>query len=837
MIRFALSFLLGIACLILFHDISSPVWRYLFIACSVCLLILCFRPAWRQNSPVAVLAYLAGLSLAGWHATDYLDHRLDESLAGKDILLSGVVTGLPKSEKHVTRFNFELDESSQYYSDKYFPQKLKLSWYYGSRIQPGDRWQLLLRLKPPHGFMNPGGFDYEGWLYQHGIHATGYVRKSELNRKLEQNASHAFVSDGFIQRTRVTINRHIASSLSEEADGLVGIIQALATGSRDNITKDQWNTLVATGTNHLMAISGLHIGLAALFAYTAFFFLCKRLVPVAVLKKIPAQHLATMMALISASSYAVLAGMSIPTQRALLMLLTFSVASLLRRNSHPMNSLALAMIIVLLLHPASVLSAGFWFSFLAVAVIIAAYQQGLGERPWWQQLIVLQITLSVALSPVSAGVFQQVSLVSPLANLFMVPFVSFLVVPVVLLAMLLSPVTQELSAVLLRCAHWLLEAAWTVLEGLSASTNSLFILNVPPLWLLLIFVGIICLIFPGLLASLMRDRVRVLSPMAIRALCLPCFMPLLLDFNAGIKHGDYLLDVLDVGQGTAVVVRTRSHTLVYDTGAALGAKLDAGASVVVPFLRNAGIRQLDKLIISHGDNDHIGGARSILKAYPDSEVLGQQLDKIGSITSTPCRSGERWHWDGVDFEFLHPVQAVPRFKKSNNFSCVLRIAAAGGVTLLTGDIEARIEKSLLEKSALLDADILLVPHHGSRTSSTKKFVSAITPHFAVITAGHRNRYRLPSTKVIRRYESAGSAVLISGRSGTISFEIDAENGVSQPVRYRQQHARYWHHVLNPAVRSLSDGVKTTYGRPLKSSKMSLSQALQQPGPISKNNSE
>ena len=760
----ALSFLAGILSLNLFADLPGNT-LYAALAVTAVVWYLGKNRSYEKVARCPVV-FLFGMCWAQIHAENYLQHVLDEELAGTDVTIIARVSDIPVKHETLQRFVAQVEAfNADGYTGR-LPGHLRLSWHYGEPVRAGETWRFRVRLKPPHGFMNPGGFDYEAWLFQRGIHGTGYVRDSELNRRLRE----APLLDA------AGVRQQAASGIATALQGsdYAGLVAALAVGDRAAIDAAQWKVLINTGTNHLMAISGLHIGLAAVFGYGLF----RRLVPARVMRYLPAQHAAMIGALPVAAGYALLAGFAIPTQRALLMLVCVAGAALFRRNTRPLNVLFVALFLVLLWDPAAVLSAGFWFSFLAVAVIFLAVT-GRDARSRWLQWGWIQLVIALALAPLSLYLFQQVSLVSPLANMIMVPFVSLLVVPLVLLGVLLMAVSETAAAVLLGAAARLFELVWPALQWLSDCSCSHWIGTQPSL-----FVTLMALCGIGVLLAPRIRRWRIAGVLLL--------VPVLAWRPPLPADGAFRVDILDVGQGLAVVVRTRSRTLVYDTGARFSDRLDSGSAVVLPFLRHEGIGHVDLLLISHGDSDHIGGAPAVLAAYPRTPLLGQGTGGLAAASSLRCAAGQAWEWDGVVFSVLHPDDAV--YTATNNRSCVLRIEGRGGSVLMTGDIERKVEDRLLRDStADLGADLLIAPHHGSNTSSQRRFIEAVSPQTVVFAAGYRNRYRFPASAVVRRYAELGVAMHVTGLAGTIRVEVDPQRGVSPVHRYRDTHRKYWHH--------------------------------------------
>jgi competence protein ComEC len=770
MFSIALCFLAGILSLNLCSDLPGQLTYVVFAALAAA--------SWlsrRLRYAVicrALTIVVFGICWAQLHASHYLARVLPETLAGTDLLVTGRIDDIPVTDANVQRFFVDIDRFEDEQHERPLPKRIKLSWYDGEPVRAGETWRFNVRLKPPHGFLNPGGFDYEAWLMQNGVHATGYVRNGEVNRKLTS----AVAYDSAAMRQHIA--ERVGTLLGDSA--FTGLITALAVGDRSAIEQDQWQVLINSGTNHLMAISGLHIGLAAAFGY----WLCRWLVPVRLMHWIPAQHAAMLGALVFALIYAMLAGFAIPTQRAVLMLICTVGALLLRRQSRPHNVLAFALIIVLLWDPASVLSAGFWFSFLAVAAIFYTL-----AGPWaqsrWFKWVWLQLVIALSLSPLSLFMFQQTSLVAPLANLIMVPYVSFLVVPLVLIGVLMLPWSTAASGLFFSVAEVLFSYIWPVVQWLAALPYSHWLKAQPGIALtLLALMGVAILLAPGV--RLWRAAgVLLLLPAATWQPRVPA-------------AGAYELHVLDVGQGLAIVIRTQAHTLVYDTGARFSSSFDSGRAVLLPFLTNKGVDNIDLLLISHGDGDHIGGAASVLQAYPQTPVLGQGIESLDAAHSAYCAAGQQWVWDQVVFSLLHPDDTD--YTLSNNRSCVLKVEGQGGSVLIAGDIEKKVERRLLSRHRqALSADILIAPHHGSSTSSSRGFIHAVSPQIVIFAAGYRNRYKFPTAEVAARYTEFGSSMVMTGHSGAVSIDLHPQRGIDGVQRYRDSHRKYWRHV-SPKLR-------------------------------------
>ncbi len=722
---------------------------------------------------LGVLAFLAlGFAWAAWRADIRLADALGAEWEGRDIEVIGVVATLPQDFSQGTRFEFAVEKPLT--ATAIVPQRIMLSWYQGQRdgeefvrqpLRPGERWQMTVRLKRPHGNANPGGFDYEAWLLERNIRATGYVRQNPPQRLGEMVWQPEYV----VERLRHGVRASFADMLPAERYPWAGILVALVIGDQRAIQGDLWTTFNRTGTTHLMSISGLHVTMvAALFALLAG--RVWRRVPALALR-LPAQRAALLAGCLAAFLYVLLAGFAVPAQRTLYMLLVAALAMGAGRVIAPSRTLCLALLVVLLLDPWAVLAAGFWLSFAAVGALLYVGAAVVGEAGGWGERIrawgIVQWAATLASLPILLLVFQQFSLVSPLANAVAIPVISFIVTPLALLAAVIPwwPIAALAHAVL----GWLMVflewcAAWPVWQA-----------PAPPLWAALVAgLGVaICLLPRGMPGRLLG--VVLLLP----AIFWPVARP---------AEGEAWVTVLDVGQGLAVIVRTRDHTLVYDPGPLYSAESDAGQRVVVPYLRSLGVGTVDVLMVTHRDSDHAGGMSSVKSAL----AVGAVVSSLGDAGSEPCRNGQNWSWNGVRLAVLHPeTQDYAETRKSNNLSCVLRIDAGGRRMMLTSDIEARDELALLRRDpAALRADVLLVPHHGSRTSSTPEFIAAVWAPDVMIPVGYRNRFGHPKADVVARYEATGSRLWRTDRDGALRVTLDGQGVVVKS--WRNERRRYWH---------------------------------------------
>lgn len=748
-----------------------PAWAS-WLACGVLLGLssLISRQLLVRLLAVAACAAI-GFAWAAWRADVRLSDRLGAEWEGRDVELVGLVASLPQVFEGGMRFEFDVTGKPD---NAVLPDRIMLSWYQGRRqdgreesitVHPGERWHFTVRLKRPHGNANPGVFDYEAWLLERNIRATGYVRTDPEPRLAGGVWQPGYAVEGLRQHVRDAF----ATILPEVDYPFVGVLVALAVGDQKAIQGELWNTFNRTGTTHLMSISGLHVTMVAAMFGWLISAVWRRQPALAV--RFPAQKAGLLAGCLAALFYALLAGFAVPAQRTLYMLMVAAGASLSSRIVAPGRVLALALLVVLLVDPWSVLAAGFWLSFCAVGALLYVGSAQVGGAVGWREKLRswggVQWAATLASLPILLLVFQQFSLVSPLANALAIPVVSFVVTPLALLAAVLS--------------WWpILALAHLVLAGLMSFLGwcadwPVWVAPAPPLWAAVAAgLGVVICLLPRGVPGRWLGGVFL-----IPALFWPVDKP---------PAGSAWITVLDVGQGLATVVRTREHTLIYDPGPLYSAEADAGQRVVVPYLRAQGLSRIDTMMVTHRDSDHSGGAASVLSAMTVGDVSSSISGSIGER----CIAGQQWEWEGVVFEVLHPAsEAYGKEARPNNLSCVLQIEAGGRRMLLTSDIEAADEAALLARHAQrLPADAMLVPHHGSKTSSTPNFIEAVGAKDVIIPVGYRNRFGHPKAEVVARYEEAGATIWRTDRDGALRLRL-AGDGVSI-VAWRQEHRRYWH---------------------------------------------
>ena len=734
---------------------------------------------WLRPLGLVLLAALCGFFYAAWRADLRLAHTLPAAWEGRDAVLTGRVLGLPETAPNGLRFVFDTDRVNT--PGAVLPARIQL----GAFVRPGetppplkagDCLQLTARLYRPHANLNPGGFDYQAWLLERDIRATGHLVGMPLNTTGCAGSARAA-----LDRARDAIRQHLQAGLGDAP--YAGVVVALAVGDQDAIPASQWTLFRQTGVSHLFSVSGLHITLFSALVFAAVGWIWRRIPPLNL--RVPAQRAGIGLGLAAAAGYAALAGFGIPAQRTLFMLAGAAVVALLDRTPSPSRLLAAALAAVVLIDPWAALAPGFWLSFGAVAALLFAGMGSRQPKPVWRAWIEAQWAVTLALTPLLLALFHEVSLVSPLANAVAIPLVSLGAVPLALLASVLPWAWPA------QLTHLVVAGVMAFLEQLAALPHPVYNGASPG---------------PAALALALAGAGLLLLPRGFPArwlglvLCLPLFWPRL----PMPEPGALWLTVLDAGQGEAVLVRTRHHALVVDTGPRYASGEDAGARVVAPALWHLGINRLDGLVVSHDDIDHAGGAASLIASHRPDWLLTSlaglpraQLSDPGSrlLDAAPralaCQAGQTWQWDGVNFQVLHPPAhqyAHPGYG-DNDRSCVLRIDTANGSVLLPGDVERLSEMNLLERRMPLKADVLVAPHHGSRSSSTPDFLAAVAPRLVVIPVGHRNRFGHPHPEILARYRALGAEIARTDRHGAVEIRLGPEG--MRVVRAVDVERRYW----------------------------------------------
>ncbi len=765
------------------------------------------RLRWRPAATTALTlgaAALAMFAVCGLRAVAFAEQGLAPALEGRDIRVTGVVATMPQSNEAGSRIRINVESAHLYGTPVQLPPRIEVAWYGGAfrdaagvvdlqRPAPaliaGERWAMTVRLKAPHGLRNPHGFDAELWMWEQGVQATGYVRAGPRD---EPPAWMAATWRHPVERARQAVRDAIRERLvhgAEDADPartrLAGVVAALVTGDQRAIDRADWDVFRATGVAHLMSISGLHITLFAWLAALVVRALWRRSTRLCL--AVPAPSAALAAGVVLATAYALFSGWGVPAQRTVIMLATVALLQL-SGNRWPWPQVwLLACAAVVVADPWALGQAGFWLSFVAVGMLFAtnsvaagAYQSSAGRH--FYALFREQWVVTLALTPLSLLLFGQVSLVGFGANLVAIPWVTLVVTPLALGGVLWPPLwslaalsLQPLAAML----QWLAQWPWAVV-----------FLPAAPLW-----AGLLAVAGGGLLAMRL--------PRGLRVAALMLLWPALGWYPVRPVPGQFEVLAADIGQGNAVLVRTASHTLLYDAGPRFSRESDAGHRVLVPLLRSLGER-VDILMLSHRDADHTGGAAAVLAQQPQAQLVGS-LDAENALHAVrpvrPCLAGQRWEWDGVVFEVLHPRPGDEgiRALRPNALSCVLRIVAPGGnapAAMLVGDIETLQEHALLERGVNLKADLLLVPHHGSRTSSSPGFLDAVQPRTALVQAGYRNRFGHPAEDVMQRYRVRGIEVVESARCGAATW---ASSSPAVVACERDTGRRYWQHRVVPTV--------------------------------------
>ncbi|RBP50834.1 DNA internalization-related competence protein ComEC/Rec2 [Arenicella xantha] len=752
---FLVLFFLGVSTTLALRQLPLLDWRFVGVLLLVPLLLSVrfwfIRP---------LLSLSLGFFWAVMHFSDHGEAMLPREYQNVDFVVIGEVVGLPQQRGADIKFELKINRiASSLPLSQLIGRKIQLSCYRCPKtIKADQRWQFTVRLKRPYGYASWGAFDYQKYQFRHQLVARGYVRESSEAQLLGTLGRSV---NGWRERLREQLEAHIEPGVGRS------MILALALGDKSSFSATQRQTLQTSGVAHLMAISGLHVGLVFMFTSQLFAWV---LWPFArVFIRVPRQSLVMWPAMAAAIMYSALAGFAVSTQRALIMLLVYVLCRLLVRRLSLTQVLLRAIAVLMLLDPFSVLDTGFWLSCGAVWVIAISTQPHANVSLIW-----LQPKLWIGMMPITSLFFGQVSLVSPMVNLVLVPVFCVVLIPLTLIAIcLLSIGAESLAAWSLGVLAIVYQQIYQGLEWVASL--ALARAFTPPLaiwhWLLV-----------GLLigASYLRSWC---APWLAAALVLAII------FNPSFGESNKLRVVLlDVGQGLALVVESDDQVLVYDVGPKYSSGFSTADAVLLPYLRYRGITAIDTLIISHADMDHIGGLGDLLEAFPVHRTYTSRLDKVPA--SQPCEAGHSWSMGATQLRFLSPDAGTP--VGSNNRSCVLMLEHAGVRVLLTGDIEKQVERYLFRKpDSDLSADIMLVPHQGSKTSSTREFVDAVDPQLALVAAGYLNHYGHPHATVLERYYERQVSVMSTIESGSILLEIDNDDW--RVSSYRQLAQRFWHY--------------------------------------------
>jgi competence protein ComEC len=721
----------------------------------------------------------------GW-SSYYLNQQLPAELIKQNVEVVGQVASIPqRSAQHVS-FNFRVQEVTFNQQSYSAPKFIRLSWYKNGYskipvtipdLKVGQTWRFVVRMKPPYSFSSPGALDFSQHLFAKRIGATGYVYTQYPTELLSTEVG---IQD-YINHIRERVWRDLLDVFQGGAQ--TGMVSAFVLGETSNITPEEWRILQMTGTTHLIAVSGLNIGLIAVMVLMMVHFVWRH-IP-ALTERYPPKIVGSFVGLVAGFIYTALAGFAIPTQRALIALAVVMLGIIQLRSSAHIYVFATAVTLILLYDPLATLSMSFWLSYLAVAAIFYLMAgrtfrtNDLTTKCY--QWMYFQFAISLLLAPLTLWFFQQAPLISPLANAVATPWVSFVVVPLSLLGSLFLYIWKSLGIEILRLATYAMQGVWHVLVWMSEWPYANWEYSINKTWIFIsVIIGVLLLLLPRGISGRWYGLIGL--------------FPLCLTANPQPEYGEVWLDVLDVGQGLSTVVRTQNHILIYDTGDDFSERLNAGSAIVLPFLRKQGANKIDALILSHDNKDHTGGTPAILERVPvDTIYVGEKLKFIKSKT-LPCEAGQQWEWDGVLFMMLHPEPEDKLEHKwdDNDASCVIRISAGLHSVLLTGDIESAAEKSLLKKRpGQLTSNIIIAPHHGSRSSSTVKFIQQVNPQYVIFPAGYLNRFNFPNEKIVARYEQQGVTQFTTATLGTIHVEFNA-NSMSIPTGYRQEYQRYWH---------------------------------------------
>jgi len=727
-------------------------------------ILLPFLMFFNSTRPLAIL--IAGVLFAEYTAIDQQSWQFPQAVTGDNHLLIGKIEDLPHYNGNIVRFAFRVSHLNHQSITDNKTIKFRLSCYRNCpQFKPDQKWQLLVRLKPVNGYMNPGGFDYEKWLYSKQFKATGYILSSTQNKLIS--------TDKGIDSLRFNIKKYFLQHLDDQK--IVGSAVALTLGDKSLLQNQHQQILAKNGLSHLLAISGLHIGLSAIPGFLFAGFLWRKIRFVQKISRIQFQWF---VCIIPALFYTALSGFGLPACRAMIMLLVFAFMQMVAGCGSAHLRFGQALWIILLLQPLAPLELSFWLSFCATAILIFQSKFSQSDSAVIN-LIRLQAQLFILLFPIQLFIFGSVSLISPLLNFVAIPFVSMILLPLLFLQVLASSLPLFITEPLFWLIEKLLEFFWDFLVLLQPYSDYFYYSDPKQtywsLWLYPLFIML-------LLRFQLRTKLIVVS------------MILLLQLDEK-ESDEFRMLVLDVGQGLSISIDYQDKALIYDT--AYGSEdFRTAEMTLLPWLENLHISSIALMVVSHNDADHAGGMTSLMNNWPIKELLiGQDVivpveTSYQPIITTSCHAGQNWQWHSLSIEVLSPLTANKSLHPGNDTSCVLLLTMAGKRILLSGDIESAAEKQLLQNYPDLSADILLVPHHGSKTSSTKDFIRQVNPDYAIFSSGFLNRFNHPDSSVSGRYKANGSKLLNTSTGGAIELTID-EQGKLAIKQWRLEKPALW----------------------------------------------
>ncbi len=785
------AFVAGVFLLQQQSQLPGERWMAILGAAAVVALALGWRLARGQTAPAptavalfSVATFVLGFVWAALLAQVRLADQLSFADEGRDVRIVGTVSSLPAQLERGTRFEFDVERVQT--GGVHVPAHVSLAWYgSGAAVKPAERWQFTVRLKRPHGVMNPGGFDLEAWMIERNLRASGYVRDaagSEAPRRID---AWVWSAGALLDRARYELRARLQQHVQDQRYG--GVLIALILGDQRAIREEDWALFNRTGISHLVSISGLHItmiaGLAAAIVSAAWR-RSRRALSFAT-----AQAAAALAATGTALAYCLLAGWGVPAQRTFFMLATVAIALLLRLQARALTTLAIAAAVVCVLDPWAAIAPGFWLSFGAVAAIFHVVggrpAVASGWRAHLREVARVQIAVTLALVPLTVALFQQVSIVSPLANAIAIPLVSLVVTPLALLGGLFAVLPDPLATIAVPClalAHWLFELLASALQWLVQFRWASVAIAAPPWWaLILALLAVFWLLAP--------------RGWPLRWAAIAWLIPIFAWPPARPAAGEVWVTAIDIGQGMAILVESGEHALLYDSGPRYSAEADAGARVVAPYLRWRGVERLDLLVVSHLDSDHAGGTASLLRSHPIDRIwtsVAPGHPMFRPMRPQRCSDGQRLGLGAMDVRVLHPLDADYDAGRmtTNAMSCVIDIRAGPHRILLTGDLPAAQEAQLAARHAMGEASLLVAPHHGSRSSSSPSFVAATRPMWVVYQVGYRNRFGHPAEEVTARYAEAGTRAVRTDHAGATQLRLRADGSIEVDST-RAQHPRYW----------------------------------------------